>query len=97
MSSTIPITVEFTYVPFAPHFNILCQSLSNQSLSNYLRKSGGLENLFSNEKKQQLFLPLMREDGNAADIGFLVRYLYNNKMTDKRKEMFVLDNSVYVR
>ncbi|CAF9936982.1 MAG: Ubiquitin- modifier 1, partial [Alectoria fallacina] len=55
---------------------------------------GGLELLFSNQRKHQLFLPSTDENGRSANLAFLVRYLCENLMADKRKEMFVLDGTV---
>ncbi|KAI9810973.1 MAG: Ubiquitin- modifier 1 [Pycnora praestabilis] len=56
--------------------------------------TGGLEMLFSDQREHQLSLPRMDETGCLANIAFLVRYLCSNVMTDKRKEMFVLDEAV---
>ncbi|KAI5299274.1 Ubiquitin- modifier 1, partial [Ascosphaera atra] len=67
MSSSIPLTVEFT---------------------------GGLEMLFSNERKHKISVPSTKEDGAPSDIAFLVRYLCDNVMKDTRKDLFLLDGSV---
>lgn len=58
--------------------------------------SGGLELLFSNNRKHQLSLPSSDEKGQAANLAFLVRYLCENLMKDQRKEMFVMDGTVSV-
>jgi len=55
---------------------------------------GGLEMLFSNERKLKVSLPLKDQNGNLADIGYLVQYLCENVMKDQRKELFVLNNAV---
>jgi ubiquitin related modifier 1 len=57
-------------------------------------RSGGLEILFSNQKKYALSLPAMDENGVTANIAFLVRYLCEKVMKDPRKELFVLDDTV---
>lgn len=56
--------------------------------------TGGLELLFANQRKHVLQLPIRNEAGNAADMGFLVRYLCSHLMKDSRKEMFVVDEAV---
>ncbi|KAI9741873.1 MAG: Ubiquitin- modifier 1 [Cirrosporium novae-zelandiae] len=56
--------------------------------------TGGLEMLFSNERKHKIALPAADKDGKPSNIAFLVRYLCENLMTDARKELFVMDNTV---
>ncbi|KAL2050766.1 hypothetical protein ABVK25_009004 [Lepraria finkii] len=56
--------------------------------------TGGLELLFSNQRKHRLSLPSIGEKGQPANTAFLVRYLCENVMEDKRKEMFVIDGTV---
>ena len=58
--------------------------------------SGGLEMLFSNQRQHQLSIPATDESGDPANAGFLVRYLCQHLMNDRRKELFVLDETVYV-
>ncbi|GME48185.1 Beta-grasp fold ferredoxin-type [Neofusicoccum parvum] len=56
--------------------------------------TGGLEMLFSNQRKHEIALPAKDESGQPATIAFLVRYLCKNTMRDHRKELFVLDDAV---
>jgi ubiquitin related modifier 1 len=56
--------------------------------------SGGLEILFSNQKKYNLSLPARDESGETANVAFLVRHLCDKVMKDSRKELFVLDDTV---
>ncbi|KAL9075113.1 MAG: hypothetical protein Q9161_001798 [Pseudevernia consocians] len=56
--------------------------------------TGGLELLFSNRRKHQVALPSTDENGQSANLAFLVRYLCENLMGDKRKEMFVMNGTV---
>ncbi|KAH8724144.1 ubiquitin-related modifier 1 [Phaeosphaeriaceae sp. PMI808] len=56
--------------------------------------SGGLEILFSNQKKYSLSIPTKDDSGTRASIAFLVRYLCDKVMKDPRKELFVLDDTV---
>ena len=56
--------------------------------------SGGLEILFSNQKKYSLSLPAQDDSGAAANIAFLVQHLCEKVMKDPRKELFVLDGTV---
>jgi ubiquitin related modifier 1 len=57
-------------------------------------RSGGLEILFSNQKKYSLSLPAKDESDAPATIAFLVRHLCEKVMKDPRKELFVLDDTV---
>ena len=57
---------------------------------------GGLELLFSNKRKHQIDLPSTDENGRSANLAFLVRYLCESLMVDKRKEMFVMEGTVSV-
>lgn len=52
--------------------------------------------LFSNQRKHQISLPATDETGRTATMGFLVRYLCQHLMQDQRKDLFVIDDAVYV-
>jgi Urm1 (Ubiquitin related modifier) len=52
--------------------------------------------LFNNTNKHKVLLPSEDDDGFPANINFLVHYLCNNIMVDSRKELFVVDGSVYL-
>lgn len=52
--------------------------------------------LFSDQRQHALKLPLQGSDGKAVNIAFLIDYLCENVMQDSRKELFVLDNHLYV-
>ncbi|SLM35763.1 ubiquitin-like modifier 1 [Lasallia pustulata] len=56
--------------------------------------SGGLELLFSNQRKHQISLPTKDEDGQTANVAFLVQYLCQHLMKDRRKELFVMGGTV---
>ena len=58
--------------------------------------SGGLELLFSNQRKHQISLPAKDEDGQTANVAFLVQFLCQHLMKDRRKELFVMDGTVFV-
>ena len=58
--------------------------------------SGGLEMLFSNQRKHQISLPAKGDNGQAANVAFLVRYLCQYLMKDRREELFVMDGTVFV-
>lgn len=53
---------------------------------------GGLEMLFSDERRHSLALPAKDKDGRPATVAFLIDYLCENVMKDTRKELFVLDD-----
>lgn len=63
---------------------------------NTIVDSGGLEILFSNERKHNISLPVQLNDGNPPNIAFLLQYLVENVMKDERKELFILEDNVYV-
>ncbi|TVY45200.1 Ubiquitin-related modifier [Lachnellula occidentalis] len=56
--------------------------------------TGGLEMLFSDERKHKLSVPTKDSQGKAVTVGWLVDYLCEEVMKDSRKEMFVLDGHV---
>jgi ubiquitin related modifier 1 len=68
--------------------------LARSRSGNLTPYSGGLEILFSNQKKYNLSLPAKEESGAPANVAFLVRHLCDHVMKDPRKELFVLDDTV---
>ncbi|CRG88754.1 Ubiquitin-related modifier 1 [Talaromyces islandicus] len=56
--------------------------------------TGGLEILFANTRKLQLSIPAKHDNGSRPNIAWLIRYLVEHEMKDKRKELFVLDEHV---
>lgn len=52
--------------------------------------------LFSNKRKHELSIPIDEKSGSTPTVQYLVQYLCDNLMKDPRKELFVLDDSVYV-
>lgn len=85
-AASLAITVEFTSVSLALLFEIQTTDRTTHS--------GGLEMLFSNERKHKITIPGKDEGGTASNIAYLIRYLCQNLMKDSRKELFVLDDSV---
>ena len=71
----------------------MCYRIKVENLICY---SGGLELLFSNERKHDIVLPLKDEFGKATNVAFLVRFLCEKVMKDPRKEMFIFDGTVSV-
>jgi hypothetical protein len=59
--------------------------------------SGGLEMLFNNERKLKLGIPTKDETGAPTDVASLVRHMCEKVMKDPRKELFILDGTVYVQ
>jgi hypothetical protein len=51
--------------------------------------------LFSNKRKHDLSIPITEKSGPNPTVQYLVQYLCDNLMRDPRKELFVLDDSVY--
>jgi ubiquitin related modifier 1 len=56
--------------------------------------SGGLEMLFSDQRKHNISVPVKDGNGQAVTVGWLVKYLSEEVMKDTRKELFVLDGHV---
>ena len=84
MEQSIPLTVEFTYV-FAIHY---------QDYTHLTHYSGGLELLFSNQRKHKVLIPVNDDQKRPSNVSYLIQHLCNNLMKDPRKEMFVIDDSV---
>jgi len=68
--------------------------VKRQTLTSSLR--GGLEMLFSNQRRHSLSLPAKDASGKPATVAFLIDHLCEMTMRDGRKELFVLDNHLYV-
>ncbi|KAJ5204038.1 ubiquitin related modifier 1 [Penicillium cinerascens] len=64
------------------------------ALSITVEFTGGLELLFSNERKHNITLPAQMDDGSQPNIAYLVRYLVDNVMKDQRQEMFIMEDNV---
>lgn len=55
---------------------------------------GGLEMLFSNQRNHKVSVPAQDHNGKPANVAFLIKHLCDNLMTDQKKELFLLDESV---
>ncbi|TDZ29813.1 Ubiquitin-related modifier 1 [Colletotrichum spinosum] len=53
--------------------------------------SGGLEMLFSDQRRHKISIPAVNKEGKPATIASLIGYLCENTMKDSRKELFILD------
>lgn len=93
----LSIVVEFTYGPTTPHHPspitltltpILTLSVLTECVS------GGLEMLFSDQRRHELSMPAIDKNSKPVTIAYLVEYLCENTMKDTRKELFVLDHHV---
>ncbi|ROT39176.1 Urm1-domain-containing protein [Sodiomyces alkalinus F11] len=67
---------------------------SDNQISLTVEFSGGLEMLFDDQRRYEVSVPAVAEDGKPATIAFLVGYLCQNLMKDSRKELFVLDDHI---
>ncbi|KAK8100932.1 hypothetical protein PG999_011306 [Apiospora kogelbergensis] len=54
--------------------------------------SGGLEMLFSDQRRHSLSIPVATAEGKPATVASLIDHLCRNTMKDTRKELFVLDD-----
>jgi ubiquitin related modifier 1 len=59
------------------------------------RSSGGLEMLFSDQKRHAISIPITDENSKPVTVAYLIDYLCKNVMKDSRKELFVLDSQMY--
>ncbi|KAI1115758.1 Urm1-domain-containing protein [Nemania sp. NC0429] len=66
-------------------------SADAQQLSILVEFTGGLEMLFSDQRRHALQIPAMDKNDSPATIAYLIDYLCENTMRDSRKELFVLD------
>lgn len=73
-----------------------CSPDAEQKLDADLIDSGGLEILFGNEKKHKIDLPAQSEEGSPSNIAYLLQYLVKHLMKDQRKDMFIMEDNVYV-
>ena len=80
----VPLLIEFTCLPPVTHLR--------HPESNGCR--GGLEAYFSNKRQHSIELPSEDENGQTANLAFLVRFLCDNLMKDRRKEIFIMDGTV---
>ena len=51
--------------------------------------------LFSDKRQHKISIPAFDEQRQPTTTAFLIRWLCENLMDDPRRELFVLDNSVY--
>lgn len=58
---------------------------------------GGLEMLFSDQRHHKLSIPARDSHGGPVTIAHLIDHLCQHVMNDSRKELFVLDNHMYVQ
>ncbi|KXL44857.1 hypothetical protein M433DRAFT_144235 [Acidomyces richmondensis BFW] len=56
--------------------------------------TGGLEMLFSNQRRHDVILPALDINGQSSNMGFLIKWICHNLMKDPRKEIFVLNDSI---
>ncbi|KAI1407260.1 ubiquitin related modifier 1 [Hypoxylon sp. FL1857] len=54
--------------------------------------TGGLEMLFSDQRRHSLSIPAANKEGKPATIADLIDYLCEHVMKDNRKELFVLED-----
>lgn len=62
----------------------------------HLSRRGGLEMLFSDQRLHKLAIPAHDEHGKPVTIAFLIAHLCRHVMKDTRKELFVLEDHMYV-
>ncbi|KAI0201108.1 Urm1-domain-containing protein [Astrocystis sublimbata] len=63
-------------------------------LSIVVEFTGGLEMLFSDQRRHTISVPAIDKNNQPVTIAYLVQYLCEHTMKDTRKELFVLDHHV---
>lgn len=66
----------------------------DQPLTVHVEFTGGLELLFLNKREHTVSIPSIDVTGGATNLASLIQYLCENLMSDRRKEMFILDGAV---
>ncbi|KAI2470321.1 ubiquitin related modifier 1 [Annulohypoxylon bovei var. microspora] len=61
-------------------------------LSIVVEFTGGLEMLFSDQRRHSLSIPAVSKESKPVTIASLIDYLCEHTMRDTRKELFVLEN-----
>ncbi|KAL2067880.1 hypothetical protein VTL71DRAFT_15978 [Oculimacula yallundae] len=69
---------------------------SNATIPLVVEFSGGLEMLFSDQRKHKIQVPAKDDEGNDVTVGWLVDYLCDKFMKDTRKEMFRSEGHVQI-
>ncbi|KAI9923560.1 Ubiquitin-related modifier 1 [Aspergillus wentii] len=72
----------------------MASSPSKDGISITVEFTGGLEMLFSNERKHNITLPSQLSDGSRPNITYLLQHLVEHVMKDQRKELFILEDNV---
>ncbi|KAI1438517.1 Urm1-domain-containing protein [Xylaria sp. CBS 124048] len=70
------------------------QDVNRPELSIVVEFTGGLEMLFSDQRRHMISIPATDADGKPVTIAYLIEYLCENRMRDARKDLFVLDHHV---
>lgn len=83
-------------VPITVEFRCDIRYRSARWLRTLMACSGGLDMLFSNQRKHSVSLPAIDENGKPSNMASLVRHLCKYVMKDPRKEFFVVDDAMFV-
>ncbi|RWA05877.1 hypothetical protein EKO27_g9239 [Xylaria grammica] len=62
------------------------------TLSLMVEFTGGLEMLFSDQRRHALSIPARDKNNKPVTVAYLIEYLCEKTMEDARKELFVLDD-----
>lgn len=57
---------------------------------------GGLEMLFADQRQHKLSIPAQNKQGKPTTVASLIDHLCQDVMKDSRKELFVLEDRMYV-
>ncbi|TGJ82266.1 hypothetical protein E0Z10_g6505 [Xylaria hypoxylon] len=68
------------------------ENADTSTLSIMVEFTGGLEMLFSDQRRHALSIPAVDNNSKPVTIAYLIAYLCENTMRDTRKELFILDD-----
>ncbi|MCJ1406417.1 Ubiquitin- modifier 1 [Ptychographa xylographoides] len=69
-------------------------AIPQQTIAITVEFTGGLEMLFSNQRKHSLHVPTESEAGVSSNLAFLIDYLCRHVMKSSKTDMFVIDGSI---
>lgn len=81
---------------FGENMCIRLSQAQEHRANKHLSIRGGLEMLFADQRIHKLHIPAHDQTGKAVTIAYLIEHLCENVMKDSRKELFVLDDHMYV-
>ncbi|GAP89091.1 putative ubiquitin-like modifier 1 [Rosellinia necatrix] len=86
VTTTTTITADTAAVDISPRAG------NARQLSVVVEFTGGLEMLFSDQRRHELSIPAIDKNDKPVTIAYLIQYLCENTMNDTRQDLFILDD-----